>query len=101
MATHSSILAWENTWTEESGGLQSMGTQRSDTTERLNTHVYSYWQQYLERELMKTMMKLVTTPGHSSKHCSCLPNNYSTFLPPRQNPDFDQSATNALNSYVP
>ena len=28
MATHSSILAWENPWTQESGGLQSMGTQR-------------------------------------------------------------------------
>ena len=25
MATHSSILAWENPWTEESDGLQSMG----------------------------------------------------------------------------
>ena len=28
MATHSSILAWEIPWTEESGGLQSMGLQR-------------------------------------------------------------------------
>ena len=28
MATHSSILAWENLWTEEAGGLQSMGLQR-------------------------------------------------------------------------
>ena len=28
MATHSSILAWEITWTEEPGGLQSMGLQR-------------------------------------------------------------------------
>ena len=27
MATHSSILAWEILWTEESGGLQSMGSQ--------------------------------------------------------------------------
>ena len=25
MATHSSILAWRIPWTEESGGLQSMG----------------------------------------------------------------------------
>ena len=25
MATHSSILAWKNPWTEESGGLKSMG----------------------------------------------------------------------------
>ena len=28
MATHSSILAWNNTWTEEPGRLQSMGSQR-------------------------------------------------------------------------
>ena len=28
MATHSSILAWRIPWTEESGGLQSMGFQR-------------------------------------------------------------------------
>ena len=28
MATHSSILAWKIAWTEELGGLQSMGSQR-------------------------------------------------------------------------
>ena len=28
MATHSSILAWEIPWTEETGGLQSTGSQR-------------------------------------------------------------------------
>ena len=28
MATHSSILAWRSPWTEELGGLQSMGSQR-------------------------------------------------------------------------
>ena len=28
MATHSSILAWKISWTEEPGGLQSMGSQR-------------------------------------------------------------------------
>ena len=27
-ATHSSILAWKILWTEELGGLQSMGSQR-------------------------------------------------------------------------
>ena len=34
--THSSILAWRIPWTEEPGGLQSMGSQ-SDTTEQLST----------------------------------------------------------------
>ena len=28
MVTHSSILAWEIPWTEEPGGLQSMGSQK-------------------------------------------------------------------------
>ena len=28
MATHSSILAWKTPWSEEPGGLQSMGSQR-------------------------------------------------------------------------
>ena len=36
METHSSILAWELPWTEKPGGLQFMGSQESDTTERLN-----------------------------------------------------------------
>ena len=31
MATHSSILAWEIPWTEEPGGLQSMGCLQSQT----------------------------------------------------------------------
>ena len=37
MAARSSILAWRIPWTEEPGGLQSMGSQKQwDTTERLN-----------------------------------------------------------------
>ena len=28
MATHSSILAWETPWTEETGRLQSMGSRK-------------------------------------------------------------------------
>ena len=31
MATHSSIFAWEISWTEEPGGPQSMGLQKSRT----------------------------------------------------------------------
>ena len=29
MATHSNVLAWEIPWTEEPGGLQSIGSQRA------------------------------------------------------------------------
>ena len=32
MVTHSSILAWRIPWTEEPGGIQSMGSQRVNTT---------------------------------------------------------------------
>ena len=32
MATHSNILAWESPWTEETGRLQSMGSQELDTS---------------------------------------------------------------------
>ena len=38
MAPHSSTLAWKVTWTEEPGGLQSMGSLRSDMTDRLHFH---------------------------------------------------------------
>ena len=42
IATHSSILVWEISWTEEPGGLQSMGSQRVTqalATEITNNHV--------------------------------------------------------------
>ena len=41
MATHSSIPAWKTPWTEEPGGLQSMGSQR-DTTKRLSVHACTH-----------------------------------------------------------
>ena len=40
LATHLSILAWRIPWTEEPGGLQSMGSQRVGQTERLSMHAY-------------------------------------------------------------
>src|SRR5574337_435874 len=38
MAPHSSTLAWKIPWTEEPGGLQSMGSLESDTTKRIHFH---------------------------------------------------------------
>ena len=35
IATHSRIIAWEISWTEEPVGLQSMGHKKSDWTEQL------------------------------------------------------------------
>ena len=40
MATHSSVLAWEISWTEEPGGLQSRGHKESDTTEHTGDIIY-------------------------------------------------------------
>ena len=42
MATFSSTLAWRIPWTEEPGGLQSMGLQESDTTEQLTHTVFPF-----------------------------------------------------------
>ena len=39
MATHSSILAWTIPWTEEPGGLQSLGVTKSQT-QLSNYHCY-------------------------------------------------------------
>ena len=38
MAPHSSTLAWKIPWTEEPGGLQSVGLLESDMTEQLHFH---------------------------------------------------------------
>ena len=38
MAPHSSTLAWKIPWMEGPGGLQSMGSLETDTTERLHFH---------------------------------------------------------------
>ena len=41
MATHFSILAWKIPWTEEPGGLQSIGLQRVGHDEA-HTHAHPY-----------------------------------------------------------
>ena len=44
MANHSSILAWRIPWTEEPGGLWSVGRKEADMTEQLSTaqHMTSF-----------------------------------------------------------
>ena len=53
IATHSNILAWRIPWTEEPGGLQSIGSQKSWTPlnqlsmqayiyTHTHTHIYTY-----------------------------------------------------------
>ena len=41
MASHSSTLAWRIPWTEETGGLQSLGSKESVTTEQLTLSLSS------------------------------------------------------------
>ena len=41
MATHTSILAWRIPWTEEPGGLQTMGSQSQ--VRCTYTHTYTSW----------------------------------------------------------
>ena len=48
MATHSSVLSWTIPWTEEPGGLQSMGvTKESDMTEQISTHTHTHTQAHV------------------------------------------------------
>ena len=39
MTPHSSILAWRIPWTQEPGGLQSIGSQSQTQLKRLSTHI--------------------------------------------------------------
>ena len=41
MATHSSILAWRIPWTEELGGLLSIGSVKSQTRKSTHTHTHT------------------------------------------------------------
>ena len=49
MATHSSILAWRFPWTEEPGGLQSVGCKESNTTERQTLSFLLFYEKETER----------------------------------------------------
>ena len=47
MTTHSSILAWEIPWTQESGGLQSTGSQRVRRSLVLNNATTQFWRLHI------------------------------------------------------
>ena len=62
MEIHSSISAWKIPWTEEPGGLQSMGSQESDTTKRVNRYRAIYnleWQKQISRRERKVIWRLM------------------------------------------
>ena len=60
MATHSSTLAWKIPWTEEPGGLQSMGSLRvgHDWATSFSLYTFIYWRR-------KWQPTLVLLPGES------------------------------------
>ena len=51
MVTHSSILAWRIPWTEEPGGLQSMGPQR--IRHNWVTNTFTFWNYNLKQKISK------------------------------------------------
>ena len=53
-ATHSSILAWRIPWTEEPGGLQSIGSKELYTTERV--HFLSFFNRKMWRTDLRSQM---------------------------------------------
>ena len=56
MATHSSTLVWRIPWTEEPGGLQSMGLQRVRYNWATNTHTHTHT--YLKNLSYKWHLKI-------------------------------------------
>ena len=71
MATHSSILAWRIPWTEETGGLQSIGLQSQTRLKWLSTHVRTLYM-HLES----------SGPHNYTKLCSLLMTSESVNLLP-------------------
>ena len=65
MATHSSILAWRIPWTEEPGGLQSMGSQRVG-----HDWATKHTQEKIRVLFLKDIWKSVTKDSRGL--CACL-----------------------------
>ena len=57
MATHSSILAWKAPWTEEPGGLQSMGSQSQTRVNDYTTFLYQIYDSSDNTEVKKANVK--------------------------------------------
>ena len=84
MATHSSILAWGNPWTEEPGGLQSTGLQRVGHDLATKPLLPSLWRGGAEGYLIHTqrrwyegrtetkMEKLYTVSKNQTRSCLLL-----------------------------
>ena len=65
-ATHSRILAWEITWMEEPGGLQSTGPQ---SQKQSGTHTRSLTVVRISYPAQTTVSFLVAEPRHTQNWC--------------------------------
>ena len=68
MATHSSILTWRISWTEETGGLQSMGSQRVGHDWVTNTFLFQgafFLKDFL---ILRNSLNNFYSPSISCKH---------------------------------
>ena len=75
MATHSSILAWKISWTEEPGGLQSMGSQRVEHDCVTNTYLLRtpLWVRILRSKEVKQVSQCDTmNPCQTGLKSHCL-----------------------------
>ena len=71
MATHSSILAWRIPWTEELGGLQSMGRKELDTTERFHFIIKAHCH-FSSRLLTWTIFEICVAKDEQRNYIRCL-----------------------------
>ena len=79
MATHSSTLAWKIPWTEEPGGLQSIGSQSWTRLKQLSTAIYLYyyffnsWRISIRHEACDhiTHQRAFLNPEHSLTYARC------------------------------
>ena len=79
MAIHSRILAWRIPWTEEPGGLQSIGSQSQTLLKQLNTHTHThthkvvFWTTSIGPSTTNISYQLITRPPPATKHMTKQP----------------------------
>ena len=79
MATHCSILAWRIPWTEEPGGLQSMGSQELDMTWRPKHHRHRLHSKQYSVERMGQMHGDCRVPEESFSEVSSVSREVASF----------------------
>ena len=91
MATHSSILAWRLSWTEEPGGLQPTGSQESGMTEWL-----TYYRGHMASVVLCQVF-VVHSLQDGSKWSQAPGIQTFAYFPPTFYQDCDQSVVQSLN----